>query len=309
MPWNLTAPIRFLCPVPGYDYHFNMTEAYGIEMIPVPLGEDGPDMDRVEALVAEDSAIKGMWCVPQYSNPTGTVYSDAVIERLGRMRTAAPDFRIFWDSAYILHHLTEQRIETANLLTACERGGNPDRALLFMSTSKITFPGAGLAAFASSEPNIRWFLASAGKRSIGPNKVNQLRHMRAFPDENALHALMDRYRAIIAPKFESVYLVFERLLSEPRVATWTHPRGGYFISLYAEGCARRTVELAGDAGIVLTPAGAAFPYGDDPNDRHIRVAPTALSADEVSLAAEGIALALRLAVSEREYARRRRRAN
>jgi DNA-binding transcriptional MocR family regulator len=309
VPWNRAAPIRFLCPTPGYDYHFNMTEEYGIQMIPVPLGEDGPDMDRVEALVAEDAAIKGMWCVPKYSNPTGAVYSDAVVERLARMPTAAPDFRIFWDNAYNMHHLTDERIETANLLEACERAGNPDRALVFTSTSKITFPGAGLAVFASSEANIRWFLASASRRSIGPDKVNQLRHMRALPDESSLLALMDQYRAIIAPKFDAVHRTFDRLLAEPQVATWTRPKGGYFISLYADGCARRTVELAGEAGIILTPAGAAFPYGNDPGDRHIRVAPTALSADEVGLAAEGIALAVRLAASEREQGRRRLRTN
>ncbi|TXH36976.1 MAG: aminotransferase class I/II-fold pyridoxal phosphate-dependent enzyme [Rhodospirillaceae bacterium] len=304
LPWNRAGRIRFLCPTPGYDYHFNMTEEYGIQMISVPLGEDGPDMDRVEALVAEDAAIKGMWCVPKYSNPTGAVYSDAVIERLARMPAAAPDFRIFWDNAYIMHHLTDERIETANLLTACERAGNPDRALMFMSTSKITFPGAGLAVFASSETNMRWFLASASRRSIGPDKVNQLRHMCALPDESALYALMDQYRAIIAPKFDAVYGTFDRLLGDPRVATWTRPKGGYFISLYADGCARRTVELAGEAGIALTPTGAAFPYRNDPDDRHIRVAPTTLSADEVGLAAEGIALAVRLAASEREKARR-----
>lgn len=304
VPWSRAAPIRFLCPVPGYDYHFNMTEEYGIEMLPVALGDDGPDMDQVEALVAGDAAIKGMWCVPKYSNPTGAVYSDVVIERLARMHTAAPDFRIFWDNAYVMHHLTTERIEIANLLAACERAGNPDRALMFMSTSKITFPGAGLAVFASSAANVRWFLAHAGRRWIGPDKINQLRHMRALPDEAALTALMDRYRAIIAPKFEAVYDTFNRMLTESRGATWTCPKGGYFISLYADGCARRTVELAGEAGIVLTPTGAAFPYRNDPDDRHIRIAPTILSMTEVTQAAEGIACALQLATSEREQARR-----
>ena len=298
-PWSQEAQVKFLCPVPGYDYHFNMTEEYGIEMIPVALGDDGPDMDQIEALVAEDPAIKGMWCVPKYSNPTGAVYSDEVVERLAWMKTAAPDFRIFWDNAYFAHHLTPERIEIANLLAACARHGHPNRALVFASTSKITFAGAGVAAFASSAANVQWFLQAAGKRSIGPDKINQLRHHALLPNAAALHALMDEHRHIIAPKFVAVDRVLHKHLAAPRVATWTTPRGGYFISLFTpEGCARRVVELASELGVTLTPAGAAFPYGHDPQDHHIRIAPTALTLAEAEQAAEGIAAAVLLAVAE-----------
>ncbi|HKJ94727.1 MAG TPA: aminotransferase class I/II-fold pyridoxal phosphate-dependent enzyme [Gammaproteobacteria bacterium] len=300
-PWIREEAVKFLCPVPGYDRHFAITEAYGIQMIAVAMGDDGPDMDHVEQLVANDPGIKGIWCVPKYSNPTGAVYSDEVVERLARMQTAAPDFRIFWDNAYAIHHLTGERIEIANLIDACERAGHANRPLAFASTSKVTFPGGGLAVFASSAENIKWYLALAGKRSIGPDKVNQLRHLAALPDESSLHALMDRHREIIAPKFDAVHEAFDRLLTEPAVATWTKPKGGYFISLDAPaGCARRAIELAKDAGVTMTPAGAAFPYGKDPNDRNIRVAPTFPSIDEVEQAAEGIAYSVLVAAVEQE---------
>lgn len=304
-PWCREAKVRFICPVPGYDYHFNMTEEYGIEMIPVALHDDGPDMDAVEALVADDAAIKGMWCMPKYSNPTGAVYSDAVIERLARMTTAAPDFRLFWDNAYAAHHLTPERVEIANILPACERAGHDNRALVFASTSKITFPGAGIAAFASSPANMQWFIGKTGKRSIVPDRINQLRHLALLPDQAALRALMDDHRRLIAPRFDAVHTAFEYWLAEPALATWTRPRGGYFISVHTPaGCARRTIELAGMAGIEMTPAGAAFPYGHDPQDNHLRIAPTFLSLDDVEQAAEGIALAIRLAASEHARAER-----
>ncbi|WNK18894.1 aminotransferase class I/II-fold pyridoxal phosphate-dependent enzyme [Halomonas piscis] len=300
LPWSQEEKIRFLCPVPGYDYHFNMTEEYGIEMCPVSLDADGPDMDQVEELVAEDSSIKGMWCVPKYSNPTGTIYSDSVIKRLASMTTAAPDFRLFWDNAYAVHHLTEKRITIANILDACESAGHPNRALVFASTSKVTFPGGGIAAFASSTDNLQWFLEKIGKRSIVPDRINQLRHMALLPDEQALHALMDAHRQIIDPKFEAVHAAFDRWLTDPTVANWTRPKGGYFISLHTpKGCARRAVELAEKAGVTMTPAGAAFPYGNDPEDSHLRIAPTFLSMEEIEQAAEGIALSIRLAVSEK----------
>lgn len=304
-PWCREARIRFICPVPGYDYHFNMTEEYGIEMIPVALHDDGPDMDAVEALVAGDASIKGMWCMPKYSNPTGAIYSDAVIERLARMPTAAPDFRLFWDNAYAVHHLTVERVEIADILQACERAGHDNRPLVFASTSKITFPGAGIAAFASSKTNSQWFAGKTGKRSIVPDRINQLRHMALLPDTAALHALMDAHRQIIAPKFDAVHSVFKYWLNEPELATWTRPSGGYFISVYAPpGCARRTVELAAQAGVEMTPAGAAFPYGHDPQDNHLRIAPTFLSLEDVEQAAEGIALAIRLAASQHAQAER-----
>lgn len=304
-PWCQEKRVRFLCPVPGYDYHFNMTEEYGIEMLPVALHDNGPDMDEVESLVAEDATIKGMWCVPKYSNPTGTVYSDAVIERLAHMPAAAPDFRLFWDKAYAVHHLTEERVAIANILKTCEGAGHPNRALIFASTSKVTFPGAGIAAFASSTANLQWFLDKTAKRSIVPDRINQLRHMALLPDEVALHALMDAHRQIIAPKFDAVHGVFERWLSDPRMADWTRPKGGYFISLRTQrGCARRAIELAGEAGVVVTPAGAAFPYGQDSQDSHMRIAPTFLSLEDARQAAEGIALAIRLAASERTLVQR-----
>lgn len=300
IPWGQEKKIRFLCPVPGYDYHFNMTEEYGIEMCPVPLGADGPDMDRVEALVADDSSIKGMWCVPKYSNPTGTIYSDSVVKRLASMTTAAPDFRLFWDNAYAIHHLTEERITISNIFEACESAGHPNRALIFASTSKVTFPGGGIAAFASSTVNLQWFLEKIGKRSIVPDRINQLRHMALLPDEQALHTLMDFHRQIINPKFEAVHAAFDRWLTKPKVANWTRPKGGYFISLHTpKGCARRAVELAERAGVTMTPAGAAFPYGDDPEDSHLRIAPTFLSLEEIEQAAKGIALSIRLAASEK----------
>lgn len=304
-PWCQEKKIRFLCPVPGYDYHFNMTEEYGIEMIPVPLNSCGPDMKEVETLVANDASIKGMWCVPKYSNPTGTIYSDSVIKRLASMSTAAPDFRLFWDNAYAIHHLTEERITIANVLEACENAGHPNRALIFASTSKVTFPGGGIAAFASSTANLQWFLEKVGKRSIVPDRINQLRHMVLLPDEQALHALMGAHRQIIMPKFRAVHAAFERWLTEPKMASWTCPKGGYFISLHTpKGCARRAVELAGKAGVVMTPAGAAFPYGEDPEDSHLRIAPTFLSLKEIEQAAEGIALSIRLAASERSLSQR-----
>ncbi len=297
-PWCRESAVRFLCPVPGYDYHFHITDAYDIGMIPVPLLEDGPDMDAVESLVQRDASIKGMWCVPKYSNPTGTVYGDATIERLARMRTAAPDFRIFWDNAYAIHHLTGERVEIANMLDACARAGHPNRAFVFASTSKISFPGAGVAAFAGSHDNVAWFLDRSGKRCIGPDKINQLRHVAAFPDEAALHALMDQYRQILAPKFQVVRDTFQEHLGAG-LASWTNPRGGYFISLYTPpGCARRAVELAATLGVTLTPAGAAFPHGHDPRDSHIRIAPTQLALDQVAQAAEAVVAAVLMAASE-----------
>jgi DNA-binding transcriptional MocR family regulator len=298
-PWS-RGPAKFLCPVPGYDRHFAICEEHGIEMINVPMTEDGPDMDEVERLVKDDASVKGMWCVPKYSNPTGAVYSDEVVRRLAAMETAAPDFRIFWDNAYVVHHLTEERIELANIVDACAEAGNPNRPLVFASTSKITFAGAGMGAFTSSRANVDWLLARLGKRMIGPDKVNQLRHAKLLPDVDALHRLMDAHRAILAPKFQAVVETFARMLSEPRVATWTEPKGGYFISLdVPPGCAKRTAELAKEAGIVMTPAGAAFPYKRDPEDRNLRIAPSFPSLDDVKQAAEGIALSALVAATEK----------
>jgi DNA-binding transcriptional MocR family regulator len=299
-PWSKQGEISFLCPVPGYDRHFTICQDYGIRMIPVGLKEDGPDMDEVERLVAADSSIKGMWCVPKYSNPTGTVYSDATVERLAAMKTAAPDFRVFWDNAYAVHHLTSQPVELANILELCERHGNPNRPFVFASTSKITLPGAGLALFAGSKDNVKWLLARLVPRTIGPDKINHLRHVRFLKDHKAIARLMDEHRALIAPKFQKVLDIFAQKLSGVADVSWTRPKGGYFISLeVGKGCARRVVALAKEAGVVLTPAGATHPYGKDPDDRTIRIAPTFPDLAEVAQAAEGVAICVLLAAAEK----------
>jgi DNA-binding transcriptional MocR family regulator len=225
-PWSRQGEITFLCPVPGYDRHFRICEDYGIRMISVPLNDDGPDMDEVERLVAQDPSIKGMWCVPKYSNPTGAVYSDSIVERLAAMPSAAPDFRIFWDNAYSVHHLTSERIEIANILELSARHAHPNRAFVFASTSKITLAGAGLALFASSAENVKWLLARFVPRTIGPDKVNQLRHARFLKDEAGIHELMDRHRALLAPKFQKVLDLFDEKLSGVPDVTWNRPKGG-----------------------------------------------------------------------------------
>ena len=302
-PWSRQGEITFLCPVPGYDRHFRICEDYGIRMISVPLNDDGPDMDEVERLVAQDPSIKGMWCVPKYSNPTGAVYSDSIVERLAAMPSAAPDFRIFWDNAYSVHHLTSERIEIANILELSAHHDHPNRAFVFASTSKITLAGAGLALFASSAENVKWLLARFVPRTIGPDKVNQLRHARFLKDEAGIHELMDRHRALLAPKFQKVLDLFDEKLSGVPDVTWNRPKGGYFIALdVPQGCGRRVVELAKDAGVELTPAGAVYPYGKDPHDRTLRIAPTFPALSEVALAAEGVASCVLLAAAEKARA-------
>ena len=299
-PWSKQGEIAFLCPVPGYDRHFKICADYGIRMIPVQLKENGPDMDQVERLVAQDASIKGMWCIPKYSNPTGTVYSDAVIEHLAAMKTAAPDFRLYWDNAYAVHHLTDERIEIANIIELCVRNGNPSRPFVFASTSKITLAGSGLALFAASKDNVKWLLARLTPRTIGPDKLNQLRHVRFLKNETGIMELMNRHRALIAPKFQKVLDIFDENLARVPNVSWTKPKGGYFISLDVPiGCAQRVVALAKDAGIELTPAGATYPYGKDPDDRTIRIAPTFPELAEVAQAAEGVALCVLLATAEK----------
>jgi DNA-binding transcriptional MocR family regulator len=298
-PRSKNGEIAFVCPVPGYDRHFKICEDYGIRMIGVPMNDDGPDVAEVERLVANDASIKGMWCVPKYSNPTGTVYSDSVIERLASMQTAAPDFRLFWDNAYAVHHLTSERIEIANVLELCAKHGNANRAFVFASTSKVTLAGAGMAFFASSKANVKWLLDRLTPRTIGPDKANQLRHVRFLKNEEGILALMERHRALIAPKFEKVLEIFDAKLAGIPGVCWTRPKGGYFISLEVpRGCARRVVALAKEAGVELTPAGSTHPYGKDPDDRTIRIAPTFPELPEVALAAEGVAGAVQLAVAE-----------
>ncbi|MBM3115853.1 aminotransferase class I/II-fold pyridoxal phosphate-dependent enzyme [Jeongeupia naejangsanensis] len=295
-PWAGQSP-AFICPVPGYDRHFGICEALGIRMINVAMTDNGPDMDEVERLVASDASIKGMWNVPKYSNPGGVVYSDETIRRLAAMKTAAPDFILMWDDAYRFHHLTEENIVSAGVIDACAAAGNPNRAWVFASTSKVTFAGAGLAALASSTDNVAWWTKKSGIRSIGPDKVNQLRHVRFLKDRAGVEALMVKHRDILAPKFDAVLAQFEAVLGGVEGVSWTYPKGGYFIDLVTpNGFAKQTIELAKAAGITLTPAGAAFPYGKDPKDAHIRIAPSFPSLKEIAQAAEGIALALRLAI-------------
>jgi DNA-binding transcriptional MocR family regulator len=298
-PWSQQGEIAFLCPVPGYDRHFKICQDYGIRMIPVAMKDDGPDMDQVESLVANDASIKGIWCVPKYSNPTGTVYSDAVVERFASMRTAAPDFRIFWDNAYTVHHLTTERVGLADILALCAKHGNPNRAFIFGSTSKVTIAGSGLAMFASSKENVKWILERLTPQTIGPDKLNQLRHVRFLKSEEGVLALMDRHRALIAPKFEKVLEVLKGKLSGIDGVSWTTPKGGYFISLdVPKGMAKKVVALAKEAGVELTPAGATHPYGKDADDRTIRIAPTFPELPEVAMAAEGVAVCVLLAVAE-----------
>jgi DNA-binding transcriptional MocR family regulator len=301
-PWGKTPGIAFICPVPGYDRHFRLCEEFGIRMLPVPMTGDGPDMDAVEALAA-DPAVKGMWCVPKYSNPSGDVYSDDTVRRLAAMPTGAPDFRLFWDNAYAVHHLTENRREILNVLEACQDAGHPDRAFVFASTSKITLAGGGLAFFGSSAANVKWYLARAEKRTIGSDKLNQLRHVRFLKDRAGFQRHMDAHRAILAPKFQAVEAALEQRLGGKGLASWSRPEGGYFISLdAAEGTAGRVVELARDAGVALTPAGATSPYGVDARDRNLRLAPSFPPLKDVRNAAEGIALCILLAALEKQAA-------
>ena len=297
-PWS-RGDVAFLCPVPGYDRHFSICAALGIRMIPVPMTDDGPDMDVVEAHVREDASIKGIWCVPLYSNPSGAIYSAEVVRRLASMPAAAADFRLFWDDAYRFHHLTDTRHATPNVLDACVAAGHPDRALIFASLSKVTIASGAIAFLASSPRNVAWWQQRSAVRTIGPDKLNQLRHVKMLRDRAGVEQLMDRHRALLRPKFDAVTAAFgERLAGVPDVS-WNEPAGGYFISLYVPaGLAKRTVALAAGAGLVLTPAGAAFPYGDDPHDRHLRIAPTFPSLDEVHVAAQGIALSLLRAIDE-----------
>ena len=298
-PWSQTPTPTFICPVPGYDRHFAICEEFGIRMVTVPMTGHGPDMDAVESLVA-DPIVKGMWCMPKYSNPTGEIYSDQTVQRLASMQAGAPDFRLFWDNAYAVHHLTERRHEIANILDLCESANYPDRAFVFASTSKVTLAGAGLAFFASSTANLRWYLGRAGKRTIGPDKLNQLRHVRFLKNEEGLHRHMDARRALLTPKFDAVISALESRLAGTGVAHWSRPEGGYFVSVdVLEGTAKAVVDLARNVGLALTPAGATWPYGRDPQDRTLRLAPTFPPLQDVRDASEGIAICILLAAIEK----------
>ncbi|CAN5209688.1 aminotransferase class I/II-fold pyridoxal phosphate-dependent enzyme [soil metagenome] len=296
--------VKFLCPAPGYDRHFAITETLGIEMIPVPMREDGPDVDLIEELVAVDPAIKGMWCVPAYSNPTGAVYSWEVVRRLVQMQTAAKDFRLFWDNAYAVHTLTHEFLRQVDILGLAAKAGNPNRPYVFASTSKITFAGAGVSFFGGSLGNIAWYLQYLGKKTIGPDKINQLRHLRFFGDADGVRLHMQRHQQLLAPKFALTAEILEDRLGDSKVATWTDPRGGYFVSLdVLPGTAKRTIALAKDAGIAVTEAGAAFPYRKDPEDKNIRIAPTFPSESDLRNAIDGLATCTLLAATESLLAR------
>lgn len=298
-PWRDQGP-TVICPVPGYDRHFAICEELGLKMVTVDMKDDGPDMDAVEALVADDPSVKAIWCVPKYSNPTGATYSDAVAERLASMATAAPDFRILWDNAYAVHHLGEGPDPVADILALATKAGNPDRPLIFGSTSKITYPGAGIAMFAGSSANVKDALDHSFFETIGPDKVNQLRQVRFFGDLGGVAEHMDAHAASVGPKFAAVDAALEKHLAGKGIATWTKPKGGYFVSLdVIDGCAKEVIRLAAEAGVKLTPAGSCYPYGVDPNDRNIRLAPTLPPLDEVKQAMEVVCASVELACARK----------
>ena len=295
-PWCKLDKVKFLCPVPGYDRHFKITEFFGIEMINIPLLDDGPDMDLVEQYVNTDPAVKGIWCVPKYANPTGISYSDNVIKRFAALKPAAEDFRIFWDNAYCIHHLyMDKKVHILNIIDECEKAGNPDMVYMFGSTSKITFPGSGISAIATSPKNVEFIKKQLTVQTIGHDKINQLRHTRFFKDIDGMKAHMDKHAEILRPKFEAVINEFDRELSGLEIGTWTRPVGGYFISFDAlDGCAKAIVAKCKEAGVVLTGAGATFPYGKDPKDSNIRIAPSFPEPEELEAAARIFVLCVKL---------------
>ena len=295
-PWYKLDKIKFLCPVPGYDRHFKITETFGIEMINIPLYDNGPDMDMVEEYVNNDPAVKGIWCVPKYSNPTGISYSDDVVRRFAALKPAAEDFRIYWDNAYCIHHLYEDtQDEILNILDECEKAGNPNMVYIFSSTSKISFPGSGVSAIASSRENIDYILSLMTVQTIGHDKINQLRHARFFKDINGLNAHMKKHAELLRPKFAAVLDALESEIAGLEIGTWIKPRGGYFISFDSmPGCAKAIVAMCKDLGVVMTGAGATFPYGKDPKDSNIRIAPTFPSVEEMEEAAKVFVLCVKL---------------
>ena len=298
-PWSALPKVRWLCPVPGYDRHFAITEQLGMEMIPVPMNDEGPDMDKVESLV-QDASVKGIWCVPKYANPEGVTYSDRVVRRLAEMKTAAPDFRIFWDNAYIVHDLYDEGDALANVYEEALRAGTEDRVLMFTSTSKVTYPGAGVAALAASPRNIRWTADVMKAQAIGPDKVNQLRHVLLLKDRAGVEAYMKRHAAVLRPKFDVVLNVLEARLADTGAGSWHAPRGGYFVSFHAlPGCAKRIHQLCKEAGVTMTGAGATWPYGKDPEDSNLRIAPSFPPAAELKTAMEVFCTCALLAAVEK----------
>ena len=295
-PWCKLDTVKFLCPVPGYDRHFAITEHFGIEMINIPMTVDGPDMDLVEDLVSKDSSIKGIWCVPKYSNPQGVSYSDETVKRMAVLKPATDDFRIFWDNAYVIHHLyDEEQDEILDIISECEKAGNPDMVYEFASTSKVSFAGSGISAVASSKANLEQFKKSMTIQTIGYDKINQLRHVRYFKDINGIKAHMKKHADLMRPKFEAVLEVLNQELAGLEIGSWIKPYGGYFISFNAlEGCAKDIVRKCKEAGVVLTNAGATFPYGIDPKDSNIRIAPSFPTPEEMKEATDLFVLCVKL---------------
>ena len=302
-PWCKLDKVKWLCPVPGYDRHFGITEYFGFEMIPVPMSPTGPDMDMIENLVANDDTIKGIWCVPKYSNPQGYSYSDDTVRRFARLKPAAKDFRIFWDNAYGIHHLYDDKQDyLIEILAECKRAGNPDLVYKFASTSKITFPGSGIAAMATSPNNMKDILETMKHQTIGHDKVNQLRHVRFFGDIHGMVEHMRNQADIIRPKFEVVEQILDEELSGLEIGTWTMPKGGYFISFDSlDGCAKEIVGKCKKAGVQMTGAGATWPYGKDPHDSNIRIAPTYPPIDDLKIAAKLFALCVKLVSAKKIY--------
>ena len=300
-PWCKLDKVKFLCPVPGYDRHFAITEYFGIEMINVPMTPTGPDMDIVEELIANDDSIKGIWCVPKYSNPQGISYSDETVRRFARLKPAAPDFRIYWDNAYTIHHLYDHdQDHLIEILAECKRAGNPDLVYKFASTSKVSFPGSGIAAVAASKANLEDFRSYMQIQTIGHDKLNQLRHVKFFKNIDGLHEHMRKHAAILRPKFEMVLNTLDRELGGLGIGEWTKPHGGYFISFDSmEGCAKAIVAKAKEAGVVLTGAGATYPYGKDPKDSNIRIAPSFPTPEDLGKAAEVFVLCVKLTSVEK----------
>lgn len=297
-PWSAESGLKWICPVPGYDRHHSITELFGFEMLTVDMTDEGPDMDQVRELV-KDPSVKGMWTVPMFANPTGVVYSERVARELAEMETAAPDFRIVWDNAYAVHILGEEFPEIINILDLAEKAGHPNRFWAMSSTSKITLAGSGLAFFASSKENLDWYLSIANIRGIGPNKVNQLAHLQFLQDVEGVHALMRKHAGSLGPKFTRVVEILERRLSDANAATWTVPQGGYFISVdLLEGTASRVVELAKEAGVALTAAGATYPLKKDPRDSNLRLAPSMPTIEQLEVAMDGFATCVLLATIE-----------